>query len=186
MPRRQPASVNQLDLNISELANEGWWRCQGVFARPYLNRFITDPEQVPSSDEVRPLFEKLKSRWLDNFPGLRRQGEPYTRTKFIDPTLADLGWYFIPEKNLPQGNTRKRPDYCVFANEELEKRVAAADATEIFRASSTVIEAKKAQHSLDEVSERERRQDGSQASKFKTILDGQRTGQVVDFFVGAF
>jgi len=110
---------------------------------------------VPAADEVLPLFEKLKSRWLENFHGLRRQGEPYTRTKFIDPTLINLGWFFIPEKNLPEGNTRKRPDYCLFANEAIEKRVAASDATAIFRASSTVIEAKKAQHSLDEVSDKE-------------------------------
>lgn len=110
---------------------------------------------MPAADEVLPLFEKLKSRWLENFHGLRRQGEPYTRTKFIDPTLINLGWFFIPEKNLPEGNTRKRPDYCLFANEAIEKRVAASDATAIFRASSTVIEAKKAQHSLDEVSDKE-------------------------------
>jgi type I restriction-modification system DNA methylase subunit len=155
MPRKRRASVNQLDLIPNEAAIEGWWRCQGIFARPYLNRFITDREQVPTTDEVRPLFEKIKSRWLDNLPGLRRQGEPYTRTKFIDPTLIDLGWSFIPEKNLPHGNTRKRPDYCVFADQETEKRVAASDATEIFRASSTVIEAKKTQHSLDEVSRTE-------------------------------
>jgi hypothetical protein len=154
MPRKRRASVNQLDLISDDGPNEGWWTCQGIFTRPYL-RQLANSEHLPSADEVRPLFEKLKTRWLDNLPGLRRQGEPYTRTKFLDPTLLDLGWHFIPEKNLPHGKTRKRPDYCLFGEEETERRVAASDATEIFRASSTVIEAKKVYHSLDEVSDRE-------------------------------
>ena len=155
MPARRRASVSQLDLISDDGPNEGWWSCQGIFTRPYLKRHLANPEQVPSADEVRPLFEKLKARWLDNLPGLRRQGEPYTRTKFLDPTLLDLGWHFIPEKNLPHGKTRKRPDYCLFGEEETEQHVAASDATEIFRASSTVAEAKKVYHSLDEVSDRE-------------------------------
>jgi type I restriction-modification system DNA methylase subunit len=154
MPRPR-ASINQLDLIADDGPSEGWWTCQGIFTRPYLKRHLANPEHVPSPDEVRLLFEKLKARWLDNLPGLRRQGEPYTRTRFLDPTLLDLGWHFIPEKNLPQGKTRKRPDYCIFGEEETERRVAASDATEIFRASSTVIEAKKVYHSLDEVSDRE-------------------------------
>src|SRR3990167_9537814 len=155
MPARRRASVSQLDLISDDGPNEGWWSCQSIFTRPYLKRYMANPEHVPSVDEVRPLFEKLKARWLDNLPGLRRQGEPYTRTKFLDPSLLDVGWHFIPEKNLPHGNTRKRPDYCLFGEEETEQRVAASDATEIFRASSTVIEAKKVYHSLDEVSDRE-------------------------------
>jgi hypothetical protein len=155
MPSRRRASINQLDLISDDGPSEGWWNCHGIFTRPYLNRHLANPEHVPSTEEVRPLFEKLKARWLDNLPGLRRQGEPYTRTKFLDPTLLDLGWHFIPEKNLPQGKTRKRPDYCLFGEEEIERRVAASEATEIFRASSTVMEAKKVYHSLDEVSDRE-------------------------------
>lgn len=75
--------------------------------------------------------------------------------KFLDPSLNDLGWHFIPETSLPDLATRKKPDYCLFADEETERSVAASDAQGIFRASSTVLEAKRVEHALDEVSKRE-------------------------------
>jgi len=70
MPPRHRASVKQLDLLPNETPNEGWWHSQGVFTRPYLKLFIGGRDQVPAADEVLQLFEKLKSRWLENLPGL--------------------------------------------------------------------------------------------------------------------
>ena len=155
MPGRGRPPASQLDLPTNTGPYQGWWWCNGLFTSHYLRRHVPESGLVPSLDEARPLYEKLKSRWLDNLPGLRRQGEPYTRTKFLDPTLLDLGWHFIPEKHLPKGNTKKTPDYCLFADEEIQRQVAARDATDIFRASYTVLEAKKAQHSLDRLSSTE-------------------------------
>ena len=135
--------------------DEGWWQCRGILAPNYLRQHLALSEHIPSSQEIIPLYEAVRRRWVENYAGLRRQGEPYTRSKFLDPTLRDLGWRFVPESLLPQGNTRKRPDYCLFADEETEQRVAAGDATDIFRASYSVLEAKRAEHSLDKVSTKE-------------------------------
>lgn len=129
--------------------------CQGIFTRPYLRQQKANNEFCPPSDEIAVLYETIRARWLDNLPGLQARNEAYTRTRFLDPTLRDLGWYFIPETSLPEGRTRKKPDYCLFADEETERRVAASNATEVFRASLTVLEAKKVQHPLDEVSKTE-------------------------------
>lgn len=155
MPRRGRPSTNQLDLLGDTAPDQGWWRCQGIFTPHYIRRLVDDSQFVLSPQEARPLYDKLKSRWLANLPGLRKQGEPYTRTKFLDPSLLDLGWHFIPEKHLPEVKTKKKPDYCLFPDEQIQQRVAASDATDIFRASSTVLEAKKAQHSLDKLSSQE-------------------------------
>ena len=156
MPRRRTVSPDQRNLIPSEgPLDEGWWHCSGIFTRPYLRQQLANNEICPPISEVESLYESLKKRWLDNLAGLQRQGEAYTRTRFLDPTLGDLGWYFIPEASLPECPTRKKPDYCIFPSEETERSVAASDAIDIFRASSSVVEAKKVEHPLDEVSRQE-------------------------------
>jgi hypothetical protein len=149
--RREP---NQNDLFAAVESPAEWYRCEGVFSVHYLRRVVAGGgvSEIPSGDEVKPFYDRLKARWSDNRSGLRRQGEAYTRQKFLDPTLRDLGWSFLSENALPQGNTRKRPDYCLFADEATERQVAAQSSTEIFRASLTAMEAKKVEHSLDKVS----------------------------------
>lgn len=156
MPTKRIISSHQFRLISGDAPlDDGWWTCQGIFTRPYLKQQQVNNELCPHTDEVSSLYQIIRSRWIDNFPGLRTQNEAYTRTKFLDPTLLDLGWNFIPEKSLPKGKTRKRPDYCLFGDEETERSVAAGDVIEIFRASLTALEAKKAQHPLDEVSKSE-------------------------------
>lgn len=156
MPTKRTISSHQLRLIIGDGPHdEGWWTCQGIFTRPYLRQQQVNNELCPHPDEVASLYEIIRSRWIDNFPGLRIQNEAYTRTRFLDPTIRDLGWYFIPEKSLPEGKTRKKPDYCFFGDEETEQSAVTGDATAIFRASLTALEAKKAQHPLDEVSKSE-------------------------------
>src|SRR5216683_2979813 len=99
--RREP---NQNEFFAAVESPAEWYRCEGVFSLHYLKRLLAQGSQIPSADEVRPLYDKLNARWSNNRPGLRRQGEAYTRQKFLDPTLRDLGWYFLPENALPEGN----------------------------------------------------------------------------------
>jgi Uncharacterized conserved protein len=156
MPRRRTTSSRQLGLINSEgPLDEGWWQCHGIFTKPYLRQQLANNEIYPPTSEIEHLYDALKTRWLDNVAGLRRRNEAYTRTRFLDPSLNDLGWYFIPETGLPDIGTQKKPDYCLFGNEETERSVATSDALGIFRAASTVLEAKKVAHPLDEVSKQE-------------------------------
>src|SRR5437667_8362863 len=111
MPRKRTVSSRQLGLISSDgPLNEGWWQCHGIFTRPYLWQQMVNNDSCPLPAEVEALYEDIRARWIDNLPGLRKRNEAYTRTRFLDPTLSDLGWYFIPETSLPEGNTRKKPD----------------------------------------------------------------------------
>ena len=150
-------SDDQLQLRIQEKEEEAWLRCRGIFSVSYLRQHVAKSEHFPSVQEAEPIYNKLKARWLQNLPGLRKRKEAYTRTQFLDPSLRDLGWFFIPEQDLPSVTiTRKRPDYCLFGDEETQQRAAKQDhPTDIFRESASVLEAKKAGHSLDKVSEEE-------------------------------
>lgn len=70
--------------------------CRGIFSVKYLSRHFRNSEHFPTAEEVSDCYEAAKARWRDNLPGLRRQNEAYTRTIFLDPLLADLGWHFSP------------------------------------------------------------------------------------------
>lgn len=130
--------------------------CRGVFSVNYLLRHFLDSEGCPLAEDIRALYDATKTRWDDNLHGLRKQKEAYTRTHFIDPLLADLGWQFIPEADLPKGPKAERPDYCLFPTAEARQQAAAQSETaDIFRHADTVLEAKKWQHSLDEASKTE-------------------------------
>lgn len=131
--------------------------CRGIFSLNYLKQHFAKAEDFPSLDEARPIYEKVKNRWQENYAGLRERKEAYTRTEFLDPVLKEMGWTFIPEQELPsKGVTRKRPDYCLFLNDETRQRAAKeTDTADVFREAATALEAKRVQHSLDEVSDSE-------------------------------
>ena len=148
--------TEQLRLDITSKAENSPVVCRGIFSATYLSRHFRNSEHFPTADEVTHCYEAAKARWRENLLGLCRQNEAYTRTTFLDPLLTNLGWYFIPETKLPKGLTRKRPDYCLFPSAETQQQAAAQTVTvDVFHFSDTVLEAKKWQHPLDQVSKRE-------------------------------
>jgi hypothetical protein len=148
---------SQLPLGIQHDEQTTAFVCRGIFSLNYLNQHFAKSEGFPTLDEARPIYEKLKARWLEDYDGLCKRKEAYTRTQFLDPLLIELGWTFIPEQDLPsKGVTRKRPDYCLFLDGETRQRAAKETETaDVFREAITVLEAKKVQHSLDEISDSE-------------------------------
>ena len=148
---RRPVADDQIGLLPGD-PEHGWWRCQGIFSPSYLTQHPIPGDYVPPEDQVGELYEFVKDLWLQKLPMLRRRREPFTRSDFLDPVLSRLGWEFIPEESLPDTQTRKTPDYCLFGDAETKARVAALSGEDIFRAAHTALEAKKVQHPLDRVS----------------------------------
>jgi hypothetical protein len=110
--RKGKSAASQLSLGIQEIELSAAFVCKGVFSANYLQQHFGKSEGFPTIDELRPIYEKIKNRWLDEFVGLCQRKEAYTRTEFLDPVLKEIGWTFIPEQELPsKGVTRKRPDY---------------------------------------------------------------------------
>jgi hypothetical protein len=131
--------------------------CRDIFSLTYLKQHLARAEGFPTPDEARPIYDMLRTCWLDNYVGLTRRREAYTRSQFLDPLLSELGWAFIPEQDLPSRHaTHKRPDYCLFLDDQARKRAAnETDTADVFGEAATVLEAKKVQHSLEKASERE-------------------------------
>jgi len=152
--RRKPRVAQDQGELLPDESEQVWWRCHGIFSPSYL-RGPAVSQHLPAPDEVRGLHERISKRWSDSLPALGKRDESFTRSEFLDATLADLGWHFIPGEKLPKPPTWKKPDYCLYPDEQTKQSVAAGDPAAIFRASSTVLEAKKYDHPLDRVSERE-------------------------------
>ena len=157
MSAAKRSRAEQLPLAIPSEREDSWVVCRGVFSANYLRKHFAQSGDFPKADDVRPIYEKLKALWHDEYIGLCKRKEAYTRTQFLEPVLAERGWHFIPEQDLPsRSHTRKRPDYCLFLDADARRRAAAQTYTvDVFRESATVLEAKKVRHSLDEVSDTE-------------------------------
>jgi hypothetical protein len=157
MSSKKSRSSTQLSLAIQPDEQSASVVCRGIFSLNYLKQHFTKAGDFPPLDEARPIYEKLKTRWLEDYAGLRQRKEAYTRSQFLDPLLDEIGWTFIPEQDLPyKGGLRKVPDYCLFLNDEARQRAAKETETaDVFREAATVLEAKKVQHSLDEISDSE-------------------------------
>ena len=126
-----------------------------MFSAPYIRSHFRKRQDFPSGNDVRGIYDTIRKLWSDNYSALRKQNEAFTRTQFIDPVLRHLGWHFLTESNMPREKhvkTRKRPDYCLFTQSEALTAAAAGTDTDIYRASATVLEAKRCQHNLDDVS----------------------------------
>jgi len=153
---KQTTSETQLDFDELDVSHtQGWWECKGIFAPNYLRQHLLKSGHVSRIDECREPYETIQSRWVENFPGLRKQNEAYTCSRFLEPTLKNLGWHYLPQQKLPEGRTKKKPDYCLFLDESTEQRAAGLGVLDILRCSATVLEAKKVKHPLDAISEKE-------------------------------
>jgi hypothetical protein len=131
---------------------------RGVFSGPYIKTHFRRRAEYPSKDLVDGLYHQAKRLWTDNYAAMRNRDEAFTRTQFIDPILRLLGWHFITETHMPKFQnigTRKRPDYCLFTTSETLSSAAVGSDLDLYRATSTVLEAKRCQHNLDDVSRNE-------------------------------
>jgi hypothetical protein len=127
LPKRKGSSAakSQLSLGIKDSDLSAAFVCKGIFSANYLHQHFGKSGEFPTAEDVRPIHEKLKNRWQEEIAGMRERNEAYTRTQFLDPLLLEIGWAFIPEQHLlSKGVTRKRPDYCLFLNDEKRQRAA--------------------------------------------------------------
>lgn len=144
---KQRAIAGQLTLGLQSPDVDACMACRGLFSVSYLKRHVLKADFVPSLDAASRLHAKFKALWEEERDRLPRQHERYTCSAFLEPILADLGWFSLPEKALPFGQTRKRPDFCLFTSSEA--RNAAAESTDPVRVFSLAVTVKAANSSAN-------------------------------------
>jgi hypothetical protein len=122
--KRKGSSIanSQLSLRIQDGEATSAIVCRGVFSLNYLQQHLAREPGFPTMEEARPIYERLQQRWAEDYVGLCKRKEAYTRTQFLDPLLKEIGRTSIPEQDLPSaGPMRKRPDYCLFCDNESQQ-----------------------------------------------------------------
>jgi hypothetical protein len=160
-PRGRPnrtTDPEQLGLSLRGEGFEGALEARGVFSAAYLARHLRSAPEFATERDVTRAFREIAEIWQARVTALSRpnSNEAFTCSEFLEPILDRLGWLRIPQRSMPGGfATRKVPDYCLLISNEDFTQASEADATTLFRLSSTVLEAKRYLHPLDRVSQRE-------------------------------
>ncbi len=78
MPRKSqfasPAS-SQMSLEIQDTEQSAVFECRGIFSLNYLQQHFGKSDGFPTIEDVRPIYEKLKTCWLENYAGLCKRKE---------------------------------------------------------------------------------------------------------------
>jgi len=160
-PRGRPdrtTDLEQLGLRLRGEGFEGALEARGVFSAAYLARHLRSASDFAAERDVAQPFREIAEIWQARVTAMSRpsSNEAFTCSEFLEPILDRLGWRRIPQQSMPGGfATRKVPDYCLLISDEDFTAASEADATTLFRLSSTVLEAKRYLHPLDRVSARE-------------------------------
>jgi hypothetical protein len=154
--RKRQGEDNQPELALTGEGFQGTTETRGLFSGTYLERHLPQSREFVSERDAQAVYELTNELVRNHLEALQKQNEAFTCSTFLEPLLDALGWRRIPQQSMPAGMvTRKRPDYCLLASDEAFATASRADATELFRQSATVLEAKKWGHPLDRLSQEE-------------------------------
>jgi hypothetical protein len=156
MPPRRLTSPDQLGLGLRGEGFEGALETRGVFSLAYLSRHLPMVAEYIAESDAAPVYREVADRWRQHLTALGRQNEAFNCSTLLEPILDLLGWRRIPQQAMPGDfATRKRPDYCLFTSDDDFTAASEADANTLFRLSATVLEAKKYNHPLEQLSDRD-------------------------------
>ena len=142
----------QTDLGIPEIKKP--WLNKGTFSDHYLNNRLKQSSFWPNNDdEIKGIYEYCRELWNSKLPGLVRNNEAYTRQELLDKVLAKLGYSFLPNTGLP--GEKQEPDYILYSDENIKNEVAAKGKLAKYSQALTILEAKKVNHPLGQVSKKE-------------------------------
>ena len=137
------------------LENEKRWETRGIFSEHYLRSRLTQSPLWPKDDYAKPIYDFVSELWKKRYIGLVKANEEVTRQEFLDKVLEKLGFAFFPNLDLPQTRRRQVPDYLLFEDEETKDRVFDSDDKVKYQNAIALLEAKKVNRNLDEVSNQE-------------------------------
>jgi hypothetical protein len=137
--------MSQLRLKLQDADSSQAFTTRGVFSRGYLLRHLrAESEHFASTAEVEHAYRFARDLWAENYAAMRKRGEAFTCSKFIEPLLQEIGWALIPQESMPASfQTRKRPDYCLFLSQEDQRAAAEEESSQnLFCRSASVLEAR--------------------------------------------
>ena len=155
MPRVRRIPDFHPELGLPEVRK--LWQTEGLFSDHYLKARIRSNPWWPTDEETKPLWEFCKALYEKRYVTCAKNNEAFTRQELIDKILESLGFAWTDNLGLPETRQDLEPDYILFANKAEKEAVIEKDAAQRYRAAISLLEAKKVNHPLSQISKRQQR-----------------------------
>lgn len=131
------------------------WETNGIFSEHFIRSRLKDFPLWPTDEFVKPLYDYISELWGKKYLGLAKGDEEITKRELLEKILEKLGFSFLPLQKLPVSERRQVPDYILFQDENTKEKAFNLDRIDQYRAAICLLEAKKVNHHLDQVSKKE-------------------------------
>lgn len=171
MRKRRTRDVEHLELGLPEV--RPLWETGGLFSDHYLNTRLRQNDWWPSDEHARAHWEFCRDLYNRRYLGLAKYGnEASVRQELIDKVLKQIGFDWIDNLSLPDQDAE--PDYLLFGSATEKEAVMEKRAADRYRAAAAILEAKKLNHPLSQLSKHQLRYPHQQIRDY--LLDAQVLG----------
>src|SRR6266487_1524168 len=150
MPRARRSPRVHPEFGLPEVRK--LWQTESLFSDHYLKKRIRENSWWPSDVEARPTFEFCKALYEKRYLACAKNNEAFTRQELLDKILESLGFPFTNNLGLPETQQDLEPDHILYPDAETKERVIDRSREERYRASVAILEAKKLNHPLSQIS----------------------------------
>lgn len=155
MPRRPKVAPDHPELGLPEVRR--LWQTEGLFSDHFLKARIQHNEWWPGDAEAKPVWEFCKALYERRYVACAKNNEAFTRQELLDRILEKLGFAWTDNLAQPETKQDLEPDNILFANDAEKEAVIDRDAAQRYRAAIAILEAKKVNHPLSQISRSQQR-----------------------------
>ncbi len=131
------------------------WQTEGLFSDHYLKARLHKNSWWPSDTDAEPIWKFCKELYEKRYLACAKNNEAFTRQELLDKILEKLGFAWTDNLGLP--NQDAEPDYILFSSAEEKEKVIEAGKQQRYAASVGILEAKKVNHPLSQISKHQGR-----------------------------
>lgn len=153
MPRAKAIHDHPVLIGMPEVRR--LWHNDELFSEHYVKARLAKNDWWPSDDDVRPDWEFCRDLYNKRYLALAKNNEAFTRQELVDRVLEKLGFAWTDNLGLPDEDAE--PDYILFTSQAEKEAVLEKDTASRYRASAAILEAKKLNHPLSQVSKHQQR-----------------------------
>jgi hypothetical protein len=131
------------------------WQTQELLSDHYLKARLRKNDWWPTDETVRPIWEFCRDLYNKRYLALAKNNEAFTRQELVDKVLEKFGFAWTDNLSLPEQDAE--PDYILFGSAAEKESVLDKDRASRYRAAAAILEAKKLNHPLSQVSKHQQR-----------------------------
>jgi len=153
MPPKKAQLSAHPELGLPEVRK--LWQTVGLFSDHYLKARIRKNSWWPTDEETRPVWQFCQELYNKRYVACAQNNEAFTRQELLDKILEKLGFAWTDNLGLPDQDAE--PDYILFSSTAEKEAVIEKSREKRYRAAVAILEAKKVNHPLSQISKHQGR-----------------------------